>query len=65
MLLNHDRANRFVLATCDCVSKDGRFDATLTAPPKLPWPRLVLRAYAATERADGMAVRSLEVKKKP
>ena len=65
MLLNHDRANRFVLATCDCVSKDGRFDATLTAPPKLPWPRLVLRAYAATERADGMAVRTLEVKKKP
>jgi hypothetical protein len=65
MLVNHERANRFVLATCECAAKDGRFEAKLAAPAKLPWPRLVLRAYAATERADGMAVRTLEVKKKP
>jgi hypothetical protein len=65
MLLNHDRANRFVLATCECVAKDGRFEASLAAPAKLPWPRLILRAYAATKRADGMSVRTLEVRKKP
>ncbi|HWG44812.1 MAG TPA: C25 family cysteine peptidase [Gemmataceae bacterium] len=65
MLANHDRANRFVVAMCECVAKDGHFEAKLQAPAKLPWPRLILRAYAATERAEGMAVQTLEVKKPP
>jgi hypothetical protein len=64
MLANHDRANRFVVATAECVAKDGGFEAKLDVPAKLPWPRLILRAYAATPREEGMAVRTLEVKKK-
>jgi hypothetical protein len=63
MLTNHDRANRFAVATCECAAKDGGFEAKLQAPAKLPWPRLILRVYAATEREEGMAVRTLEVKK--
>jgi len=65
MLANHERANRFVVATCEGVVKDGRFEANLEVPANLPWPRLILRAYAATERDEGMAVRTLDVKKKP
>ncbi|HEY7428159.1 MAG TPA: C25 family cysteine peptidase [Gemmataceae bacterium] len=64
LLANHDRANHFVLATGECVVKDGGFEAKLDVPAKLPWPRLILRAYAATERKEGMAVQTLEVKKK-
>jgi hypothetical protein len=62
-LANHDLANRFVVATAECVAKDGRFEAKLDVPAKLPWPRLILRAYAATPREEGIAVRTLEVKK--
>ena len=65
MLANHDRANRFVVTTAECVAKDGSFEAKLDVPAKLPWPRLILRVYAATPREEGMAVRTLEVKKKP
>ena len=36
--------------------KDGRFEAALELPAKLPWRRLIVRAYAATERQDGMGV---------
>jgi hypothetical protein len=63
MLANHDRANRFVLATSEATVKDGRFEAKLDVPAKLPWPRLILRVYAATKRAEGMSVRTLQVKK--
>jgi hypothetical protein len=63
MLANHERANRFVLTSRESTVTDGRFQATLDVPAKLPWPRLILRAYAAGERAEGMAVRILEVKK--
>lgn len=63
MLANHERANRFVLTASQCTVKDGRFQAVLDVPAKLPWPRLVLRAYAVGEDAEGMGVRILEVKK--
>lgn len=65
ILANHDRANRFVLATAECAVKDSTFEAKLNVPAKLPWPHLILRVYAATEREEGMAVRTLNVKKKP
>ncbi len=64
MRINHDRANRFVLATAECAVRDNRFEAKLDVPAKLPWPRLILRVYAASERAEGMGVRVVEVKKK-
>ncbi len=53
---NHDRANRFVLGSKEVTAKDGRFEASLELPAKLPWPRLVVRAYAATERHEGLGV---------
>jgi hypothetical protein len=64
MLANHERANRFVLATREGVAKDGTFEIKLDVPAKLPWPRLILRVYAATKDTEGMVVRTLEVKKK-
>ncbi len=59
MLANHERANRFELTASECTVKDGHFEAALNVPAKLPWPRLILRAYAANEREEGMAVQTL------
>jgi hypothetical protein len=64
MLANHERANNFVLRVVECDVKDGSFQTTLTCPDKLPWTRLVLRAYAANQHEEGVAVRTLAVKKK-
>lgn len=64
LLANHDRANRFVLSVQEVAVKEGRFQATLDLPAKLPWPRLLLRAYAADKDNEGMAVRLLDVKAK-
>jgi hypothetical protein len=61
LLANHERANRFVLASAEAVVRDGRFEARLEAPARLPWSRLVLRAYAATDRQDGLGVLPLAV----
>lgn len=64
LLANHDRANRFVVATAECrATADGRFEAKLETPAKLPWPRLILRARAVTEGAEGLAVQTIQVKK--
>jgi hypothetical protein len=63
MLANHERANRFVVASGEADVKDDRFTATLDVPAKLPWPSLILRAYVANKSAEGMAVRILEVTK--
>jgi hypothetical protein len=65
MLANHDRANRFVLASAEGEVRDGRFEAKLELPAKLPWKRVTLRAYAATEKEEGLAVLSLPVQAKP
>jgi hypothetical protein len=63
MLANHDRANRFALQTVEVEVRDGRFKAKLEVPQKLPYPRLIVRAYATTEKEDSMGVQTLEVKK--
>lgn len=63
VLANHERANGFVLTTQESMVKDGCFQATLEVPAKLPWPRLILRAYAANNKQEGMAVRILNVRK--
>jgi hypothetical protein len=63
MRANHDRANRFALASAEAVVRDGRFEASLEAPARLPWSRLVLRAYAATESQEGLGVLPLAVVK--
>jgi hypothetical protein len=63
VLANHDRANKFALAAAEAVVKDGAFEARLELPAKLPWPRLTVRAYAHTDRAEGLGVLVLPVKK--
>ena len=62
MLANHERANAFVLVVADVKVKDGRFAVSLKPPAKLPWKELTLRAYAATEKAEGMGVGAVNVK---
>jgi hypothetical protein len=52
-----------VLKSAECVVRDGGFEARLEAPAKLPWPRLILRAYAATDGEEGMGVTTLDVRK--
>lgn len=61
MLANHQKANRFVVAAAETVVRDGRFQATLPVAAKTPWPRLILRAYAANEHEEGTGVRVLDV----
>ncbi len=58
-LSNHERANRFVVAASEGTVKDGRFQGTLDIPKQLPWPRLIVRVYAANEHEEGMAVQTL------
>ncbi len=61
----HERANEFSLFTRELTVKGGRFEASVELPEKLPWRKLVARAYAATERAEGLGVLTLEVKRAP
>jgi hypothetical protein len=61
MLANHERANRFALASAEATVRDGRFERTLAVPGRLPWKRVILRAYAATDTADGLGVLTLPV----
>jgi hypothetical protein len=60
-LANHERANRVVLAERTAEPRDGRFECRLDLPARLPWPRLVVRAYAANERDEGLGVLVLTV----
>ncbi len=62
MLANHERANHFAVATAEAEVRDGRFEVKLELPKKLPYRRLILRAYAVTEREEGLGVQTLEVK---
>jgi hypothetical protein len=61
MFANHERANRFAVASAETTVRDGRFEARLTVPPRLPWQHLTLRAYAATDATDGLGVLTLNV----
>jgi hypothetical protein len=67
LMRNHERANRFAVAEAEATVTDGGFEATLRLPEKLPWERLNIRAYAATETQEALGVLTLDVKtpKKP
>jgi Peptidase family C25 len=52
----HEAANDFVMGKKELTVKDGRFEAVLDLPAKLPWRRLIVRAYAATDRQEAMGV---------
>jgi hypothetical protein len=62
MRANHERANRFAVASAETTVRDGRFEARLRVPARLPWKHLVLRAYAATDAADGLGVLTLKTR---
>src|SRR5262249_39221331 len=61
MLANHEKANAVELARQETALRDGKFSARLTLPDKLPWKKVVLRAYATTEKAEGQGVLALPV----
>ena len=63
VLANHERANRFVLRVVELPIQEGRFAGEVRVPETLPWPRLLLRAYATTGRHEALGVLPLEVKK--
>ncbi len=65
MLANHERANCFVLASVSFEARAGQFEAKLEVPADLPWKRVLLRAYAATAKEEGLAVVSLSVRARP
>ncbi len=52
LMRNHERANRFAVAEAEAMVKDGRFEAKLELPARLPWERLNVHAYAATETQE-------------
>jgi hypothetical protein len=58
---NHERANRFAVIAKELTLSGRHWDERLALPDELPWPRLVLRAYAATDKADGLGVLVLPV----
>lgn len=60
LLLNHERANDPVLARRE-LPAEARFDTQLTLPDPIPWHRLILRAYAASEQGDAIGVCPLPV----
>lgn len=63
MRANHDRANQFAVLTSEATVKDGRFEVRVTLPESLPWPRLTLRAYAATDKEEGLGVMAVSVQR--
>lgn len=63
LLANHERANDFVVADKEVTAREGRFEARLDVPAEAPWPRLVLRIYAASDTAEAMTVRTIAVRK--
>jgi hypothetical protein len=63
MLANHERANDFVVTGAEVDARDGHFRAQLPVPDRLPWRRVVLRAYARTGEAEGLAVQALAVRR--
>ncbi len=62
MRANHERSNRFALQTVEAEVRDGKFEVKLELPKKLSYSRLLIRAYATTEREEGMGVEALNVK---
>jgi hypothetical protein len=59
MVRNHERANNFVLLSAETRLTGNRFECPITAPSKLPWTNVVLRAYASTETEEALGVITL------
>jgi hypothetical protein len=63
MMDNHQRANRFDVETLTASVEQGTFQAKVMLPEKLPWSRLLLRAYVTTDKQEALGVLALEVPK--
>jgi hypothetical protein len=63
MMTNHERANAVVLATYEVRPRDQRFECTLKLPAELPWPRLTVRAFAATKTEVAVGALTLQLSK--
>jgi hypothetical protein len=61
-MANHNRANSVVLETHEVRVRDGRFEHTLKLPVKVPWPRLVVRAFASSKTQAAIGALSLPLK---
>ncbi len=61
LIQRHEAANDFALTRAEVTVKDARFQVSVELPAKLPWQRLIVRAYAATERQAGMGALPLAV----
>jgi hypothetical protein len=61
LLANHERANNFVVASKEITLAGNQFENRIQLPAEIPWPRLILRAFATTQRADGIGILVLPV----
>jgi hypothetical protein len=64
---NHERANLFVVAMKELSVPQRQFKTKILIPSfpnGLPWPRLILRAYAVTERAEGIGAKVVPASEK-
>jgi hypothetical protein len=63
MLANHERANKFVIQSQGLKAGDTQFAMEFELPAKVPWQKLIVRAYAVHGEADGQGVIVVPVKK--
>jgi hypothetical protein len=59
LLARHELANRYELTEAEATVVEGRFEARLQVPVKWSGPRLIVRAYAHSERQEGLGVVAL------
>ena len=63
ILANHERANRFAVGTRQLQRAEKSIEADVELPAKVPWRKLVVRAYAVKDNEEGIGVITMEVKK--
>jgi hypothetical protein len=59
---NFTRANRFLLAETRTVAEGRQFTARLQFPERLPWPRVIVRIRASTDKAEAASAVRVGVK---
>ncbi len=62
LLANYRRANQFAILAKEFTASGSWFEVRLDLPEELPWSRLILRAYAATDRAEGQGIQCMQLK---
>jgi len=54
------QANDYIIQSCEIFPTGNLFEISLKTPDIIPWPRLILRAWAFTEKEEGMKVLELK-----